>query len=295
MQPVYRIGKSEVNCYGVEGNIAMAHGPRRKILFINECNRKISYEVFDQLFSRSEITFVDFNPDREFWLHEKVLPNIPHVMIKSNFLDNPYLPENERNNILLKKGKKGFENWWQVYGLGEMGTLEGAIFQNWRYETEGEIDEAFRGLPTGYGLDYGFHPDPDAMTKVAIDKRRKIIYAREMLYANNNGTGDLIRQITKFYKPGELIVAESATPRTNADLGKFFNIVAVRKTRTVSEWLRELQDYEFVISENSYNLAKELANYIWHDKKAGQPIDGWNHLIDGIRYYYMNQSLRQYF
>jgi hypothetical protein len=56
-QPTYKIGKSEINCYGVEGNIAMAHGPRRNILFINECNRKITYEVFDQLFSRSQITF----------------------------------------------------------------------------------------------------------------------------------------------------------------------------------------------------------------------------------------------
>lgn len=50
-QPIYHIDNSEINCYGFEGNLAMAHGPRRDILFINECNRKISYEVFDQLFS----------------------------------------------------------------------------------------------------------------------------------------------------------------------------------------------------------------------------------------------------
>jgi len=30
-----------------------------------------------------------------------------------------------------------------------------------------------------------------------------------------------------------------------------------------------------------------LQNYVWSDKKAGIPIDAFNHLIDGIRYYYM--------
>ena len=65
-QPVYNIGESIVNCYGIEGNLALAHGPRRGILFINECNRKVTYEVFDQLFSRSQITLLDFNQTRNF-------------------------------------------------------------------------------------------------------------------------------------------------------------------------------------------------------------------------------------
>ena len=294
-KPVYKINQSEINCYGVEGNLALAHGPRRDILFINECNRKISYEVFDHLWGRSGITFLDFNPAAEFWLHEKVLPNFPHVLIKSNFMDNAYLSKSELDKILMKKDKPGFENWWKVYGLGELGTLEGAIFQNWRYEEPGEVDRAFRELPYGYGLDYGFNPDPDAMTKIAIDLRRKIIYCEEKIYTQNNGTEDLIKQIKTFYKGGELIIAESASPRTNYDLGKHFNIEAVSKTKTVAEWLRFMQDYEIVISENSYNLAKELQNYIWSDKKSGTPIDAFNHQIDEIRYYLMNKNQRNYF
>jgi len=290
-QPIYKIGESSINCYGIEGNLAMAHGPRRDILFINECNRKVTYEVFDQLFSRSQITLLDFNPDQEFWLHEKVLPNFPHVLIKSNFLDNPFLPENEMANILMKKDKPGFENWWRVYGMGELGKLEGAIFSNWRYETPGEIDEAFRNLTRGFALDYGFSPDPDAMSELAIDKKREKIYVKECIYQNNNGTKELIDQVGMFCNRNDLIIAESATPRTNKDLGKFYNIVPVRKIRTVSDWIREMQNYEFIISENSFNLARELQNYIWSDKKAGIPIDAFNHLIDGIRYFYMEKDM----
>jgi phage terminase large subunit len=290
-QPIYRIGQSIVNSYGIEGNLALAHGPRRGILFINECNRKVTYEVFDQLFSRSQITLLDFNPDCEFWLHEKVLPNFPHVMIKSNFMDNPYLPENELANILMKKDKPGFENWWRVYGMGELGMLEGAIFPNWRYEEEGEVASAFSHIPSGFGLDYGFHPDPDAMSKIAIDRKRKKIYARECIYKSNNGTQDLIEQVKQHCGRTDLIVAESATPRTNKDLSKYFNIVPIRKTKTVVDWIREMQDYEWIITEDSHNLARELQNYIWSDKKAGIPIDAFNHLIDGIRYYYMDRAM----
>ena len=103
-ESIYYIGNSTIEFFGIEGNVAKAHGPRRDILYINECNRKITYDVFDQLNTRTqECTFVDFNPDQEFWLHDKVMPNFPHVFIKSNFTDNPYLPDNELQNILMKK------------------------------------------------------------------------------------------------------------------------------------------------------------------------------------------------
>ena len=130
------------------------------------------------------------------------------------------------------------------------------------------------------------------MGKTALDMKRKRIYVKECIYKSNNGTDDLIQQVRQHVKGRELIVAESATPRTNYDLRKKgLNINPVSKTRTVAEWLRELQDFEIIISENSINLANELTSYVWSDKKAGVPIDAFNHLIDGaIRYFYMNQN-----
>lgn len=283
-QPIYKIGQSEINCYGVEGNVAMAHGPRRGILFINECNRKITYNVFDQLFSRSQITFLDFNPDQEFWLHEKVLPNFPHVLIKSNFLDNPFLPEGERQNILMKKDKPGFENWWRVYGMGELGKLEGAIYPNWEY---GEFSE---DLPSMYGLDFGFYPDPDAMIKVAIDKKRRIIYAKECFYETGQLVNALQDNVGRHVKRSDLIIADSASPRMIAELKKNFHIRGViKRAGSVQEGIRIVQDYKIIISEDSPNLERELNNYLWSDKKAGIPIDAFNHLLDPLRYVALDQ------
>lgn len=285
----YQIGDSVIEFFGIEGNVAKAHGPRRDILFINECNRKITYEVFDQLNTRTQgCTFLDFNPDTEFWLHEKVLPYFEHTLIKSNFTDNPYLPEKERQNILMKRDKPGFEMWWRVYGLGELGRLEGAILGNWRY---GEFDTS---LPFGYGLDFGYN-DPDAMVKVAIDKKRKIIYAHEVIYKSGNSAEDLGKLLQAYCKTTERIIADAADARMISTLRKSFNISPVNKAKwTVAEALKMMQDYEIIITEGSHNLAKELNNYVWNDKKAGIPIDDFNHLIDAMRYYFMQQQAAQF-
>ena len=284
-QPIYNINRSIINCYGIEGNLAMAHGPRREILFINECNRKVTYEVFDQLFSRSQITLLDFNPDQEFWLHEKVMPNFPHVLIKSNYLDNPYLPENEMTNILMKKDKPGFENWWRVYGLGELGKLEGAVFTNWRF---GEFDET---LPKIYGLDFGFHPDPDAFSENAIDVKRKKIYARELFCETNQTFFQLRDRLKTHVNKRNLIIADSAEKRLITDLRADFNIKGISKRETVTDWLKKMQGYEIIITEDSKNIERELRNYQWHDKKAGVPIDAFNHFIDEIRYCLMDVEM----
>lgn len=280
-ESIYYIGGSTIDFLGVESNEAKAHGPRRDILFINECNRKISYEVYDHLNTRTqECTFLDFNPDQEFWLHEKVIPHFKHVLIKSTYLDNPWLPESELRNILMKKDKPGFENWWQVYGLGELGKLEGAILQNWRY---GEFDHS---LPYGYGCDFGFN-DPDVLVKVAIDKKRKVIYADQKIYKEGN-SADQLRQMFSFYvNRNDKIIADCADARMINELSRYFNISPVNKTKwSVAEALKMMQDYEIIITESSHDLAKELNNYIWSDRKAGVPIGDFNHCIDAIRYYF---------
>jgi len=285
-ESTYYIGKSAIEFFGIEGNIAKAHGPRRDILFINEINRKITYEVYDQLSTRTQgAVFVDFNPDQEFFLHEKVIPNFNHILIRSTYLDNPWLPEKELRNILMKKDKIGFENWWKVYGLGELGKLEGAIFTNWHY---GDFDNS---IPYGFGLDFGFN-DPDAMSKIAIDHKAKKMYWDEKIYKEGNSFDQLRLLIAAHCNRNDAITADCADARMINELKRYFNITPVNKAKwTVAEALKMMQDYEHIITETSYNLAKEFNNYIWNDKKAGIPIDGFNHLIDGGRYRFQ-ESLR---
>jgi phage terminase large subunit len=62
----------------------------------------------------------------------------------------------------------------------------------------------------------------------------------------------------------------------------------------VAEALKMMQDYEIIITENSTNLAKELNNYVWSDKKAGVPMPGFDHAIDSVRYYFQQLINKAY-
>ncbi|MBA7486861.1 hypothetical protein ES707_22423 [subsurface metagenome] len=290
----FKIGNCTLEYFGIRDNYSKVHGPRRDLLFINEVNNKITYDDFDNLNQRTHLcTWIDYNPRAEFWLHNDVLPHFDYTLIKSTFWDNPWLPQAELNKILFKKDKPQFANWWRVYGEGETGILEGQIFVNWDY---GEFDTT---LPYSFGLDFGFHPDPDAMVKSAIDEKRKILYWDEVMYQSGQSTDDLNTAVlARIHDRKDLIVADSANPRTIEDLksktGKVktmpLNVQPVKKVGTVSEWLKKLQDYQIIITKGSYNLAKELSNYVWSDEKAGIPVDAWNHLIDAARYSFMYQK-----
>ena len=273
----YKIGKSIIEFYGVD-NLAKVHGPERDITFINECNHKITGDIYTQLAIRTRKTiFLDFNPTREFWLHSDVIkPGGDFKVIKSTYLDNRFLTPQQRAQI---ESRKSNEQWWRVYGLGELGQLEDSILTNWKY---GEFNNA---IPYGYGLDFGSR-DPDAMTKVAVDNKEMKIYVKQEIYNNNMSTAELGNMIHARGVGAALIVADSAATRTIQDLYlQRLNIVPVSKGRVVDD-IKMLRDYEIIVDPESYDLGKELNNWVWVDKRGEIPLDADNHLIDSMRYYW---------
>jgi phage terminase large subunit len=159
---------------------------------------------------------------------------------------------------------------------------EGVILPGWR---EGEFDES---LPYCYGQDYGFSVDPDTLVRVAINHRLMLVHVDELYYDTKQlGTDDLYELNKSRIKfPKDLIVGDSAEDRLIADLKKKgLNIIECEKgPGSVVAGLTALQDYTIVVTPNSTNIKMELKKYVWNDKKAGIPIDAYNHAIDPIRY-----------
>jgi len=275
----YKIGSNMIEFFSGDKAERMK-GARRDILFVNEAYG-IKYDIFDQLEIRTKwCVLIDFNPVTEFWVHEELMAKNRSecAYIHSTFKDNPFLSLRIVESILRHKNSP---YWWKVYGEGEVGQLEGAIFQNWR---QGDFDTT---LPYSFGLDFGFN-DPDAMVKTAIDSRRRIMYWDEKIYSAGNTPNQLRDLIAHHCSRNDLITADCADARMIAELRKYYNIHPVDKTKwTVAEALRLMQDYEHIITEESLNLIKEFKNYMWSDKRAGIPIDGFDHLIDAGRYRFM--------
>jgi phage terminase large subunit len=257
---------------------------KRDILFLNEANH-ISFEIADALMVRSNEIWIDFNPDNEFWAHTEVVPEPNTDFLILTYHDNEAIPPEIKKELELKQEKaktsEYWANWCKVYIDGQIGTLQGAIFQNW---SVGEFDSS---LPHVYGLDFGFSNDPDSLIKVAIDKKRKLIYAQEVLYKTGNSTEQLIQLLRTNVQPSNsLIVADSADPRTITDL-RIKNLNAIPATKgpdSVRNGIKRIQDYEIIVTADSLNLIKELRNYVWHDKRSEMPVDAFNHQIDPLRY-----------
>ena len=274
----YYINGSKIEFFGIEGNEARAHSYRADIIYVNEANVRISWEVFKQFYARAQkCTIIDFNPSREFWLNEHILGKEKnYIVIRSTYLDNKFISKNEFEFIHDKRNKPGWENWYKVYGLGEFGQLEDSILD---YEY-GVMDNNASYV---YGLDFGVR-DKDALVRVAVDNDKKVIYARELLYESGNSTNELAQKLIEKVGKKDLIIADSAALRTIMDLKHIgLNIRGAVKERK-SETIKKLKEYKIIISDDSYNLARELNGWTWLDKKAELPVDGNDHAIDAMIY-----------
>lgn len=175
---------------------------------------------------------------------------------------------------------KHTSHYYYNYIGGWLEKAEGVIFTNW---TEGVFNN---DLPVKYGLDFGYTNDPTALVKVAIDEKRKVIYAKEELYKTRLSTNDIIDSLSSRLNRRDLIKGDSAEPRLIAEIkSSGFNIKpCVKGADSVRAGIKHLKNYQLIIDPNSQNLKTELNNYVWNDKRSGSPVDDYNHLIDALRY-----------
>jgi phage terminase large subunit len=205
-------------------------GARRQVLYINECNN-ITFEAYHQLAIRtSEDIWLDFNPTAEFWAHTEVLKEPDSELLILNYLDNEALPDTIKGDIEQAREKaktsEYWANWWRVYGLGQVGTLQGAVFDNW--EQVDDIDRANSKF-IAIGLDWGFTNDPTAV--IAAWKNGDDIYFEELIYERNLTNQDIASKlkslgITRSWE----IIADSAEPKSIEEVYRLgFNIHPSKK------------------------------------------------------------------
>ena len=267
-----------------------ARGPRRDVLFVNEANG-ISFETFQELATRTkDFCIVDFNPSAKFWAHEKLCEALPsdttHIIL--TYMDNEALTAREVDNIESHKPKKGEEpsNWWVVYGLGQIGTLEGNVYSGWELSDNETI--VAQGKLVRYGLDFGFSNDETALVAVYEMPDGKLGLVEKLYRKGLLGSqyGDILRR--NEVDPNVLIVADSARPEIIAEIQKagFRCIGADKNPGSVLRGIDRVAQRQIVYSGD--NLKREYLSYAWRKKRSGEvldePEDGNDHLMDAVRY-----------
>ena len=262
-------------------------GARRNILYVNEANN-VTFEAYLQLSIRTnKEIYIDFNPTQEFWAHTEVVPQDDADFIILNYQDNEALDENIVKEIESAKEKAKtssyWENWWKVYGLGQIGSLQGAVFNNWKQIDK--IPEEAKLL--GIGLDFGYTNDPTAIVEVYNWNGQRII--NELCYRS----GMLNTDIAKILPSNVPIYADSSEPKSIDEIRRFGKTIrGVTKGKdSINYGIQVMQSQEYLVTSNSTNLIKELRGYVWDTDKSGtklnKPIDYNNHGLDALRYHEM--------
>jgi phage terminase large subunit len=183
-----------------------------------------------------------------------------------------------------------------VYGLGEVGALQGVVFSDWS-----EIDS----VPTsakmvGFGMDFGYTNDPTTCI-AAYEYNGQRIYD-ELIYQTGLLNGD-IAALLKSNGIGKQDkgYADCADPKSIDEINRYgFNLKPVTKgADSIAFGISIMQGQPFQVTKRSANIKKELNAYCWDTDKDGntinKPIDAHNHAIDAMRYVEMMLTIKPSF
>lgn len=280
-EQIYTLGNAVIEFFSVD-QPEKVFGAARDILFIDEPNT-VNENIFQQLAIRTRGTiFLAFNPTHEFWAISDIAKRRNAKLIKSSYLNNPFLSKSIKDE--LEEAGKRNANFKRVFVDGEVGKLEGVVFDNW------DIGEFDTSLDFIFGQDFGFASDPSTLVKIAVDEGKKIIYLDECFYKNGLTTNSLF-ELNRQYAGNRLIVADRSNPRLIDELKALGNnivpAVSADGSGVISTGLLTMQDYMIIVTENSTNLMNELKTYVWLDERGKLAIDKFNHAIDAARYGFM--------
>jgi phage terminase large subunit len=256
-------------------------GARRDRLFMNEANNT-TLDAFDQLEVRTkEFVYLDWNPTSEFFYYTDLKPMRDDIEeITLTYKDNEALSQEIIDSIEQRKNRKG---WWKVYGLGQLGEVEGKIYRDWVI-----VDELpHEARLERFGLDFGYSNDPTAILAIYYYNGGYIV--NELAYTkglSNKQIADII--LSQEVKV--LTVADSAEPKSIDEIQSYgVTITPADKGKdSVRQGIQLVQAQRMSITKRSVNVIKEYRNYLWATDKNGVilnvPEHQFSHAMDGIRY-----------
>lgn len=283
----YEFGNGSVIEFFSADDASKLRGARRDILYINECNN-VTFESYNELAIRTKKeVFLDFNPANEFWVHKELKDEVDSDFIILTYKDNEALDESIVSQIEKNRDKAAtssyWANWWRVYGLGEIGSLEGVIFDNWK--TIDKIPKEAKLI--GIGLDFGYTNDPTSAIEIYNYNGQRIV--NELVYR----TGMVNSDIANLLPNSVTIYADSSEPKSIEEIRRFGKMIkgVTKGVDSIRFGIDIMQRQEYLVTSQSQNLIKELRSYCWDVAKDGTrrnvPIDHFNHAIDALRYHEM--------
>lgn len=281
---IYDFGNAKMEFFSADDSSKL-RGARRDILFLNEANN-ISFDSYRELDIRTRrFTFLDWNPVSEFWAHENGLISASeNEYIHSTYLDaKEVLPPEVIANIESNRDRD--PNWWNVYGLGLIGKIEGLVYPY--FEQEDRLPD---GGEVFFGLDFGYSTDPTALVKCVI--KGDELHRQELIYEKGLKNNEIAQRFEELglRKRHDLIIADSAEPKSIDEIYRYgWNIFGCSKgAGSVEFGHQKVRQYKLFWTKDSLNGIKEQRNFRFLPDKDGKLTDktthSFSHLMDAVRY-----------
>lgn len=224
------------------------------------------------------------NTDSKLTRSDRMVHHSTYLNVPKKWLGEQFIIEAEH----LKLTKlKAYEHEY----LGEVTGTGGEVFGNIKIRTIPD-DEIKLFENTHRGLDFGYATDPLAYIAMNYDRKHRRLFIFYELYKSGLSNRAAHKIISEENKKNELIIADSAEPKSINELNQYDLRVAGAKKGpdSVEYGIKFLQDLEEIIIDDIRcpEAAREFMNYEF-DKdangnfKAGFP-DRNNHTIDAARY-----------
>ena len=208
-------------------------------------------------------------------------------IIKSNYMDNPHLPQKYIDSLLMLKATNPV--YYQIYALGEFGSLDKLVYSNWQSFEFNE--EEIKGQLI-CGLDFGYTADPTAFVAAKVVPEEKRIYVFKEWGGPGYLNNEIAEQIKAMGFAKSVIKADSAEQKSIDEIkqaGVYRISPCVKGQGSILQGIQKLQQYELIIHPNCKNIIEELQNYSWKKDKQtneyiNEPVDKFNHYLDALRY-----------
>lgn len=242
--------------------------------------------------------FYSYNPPKrkQSWVNKKYESSFQAdntFVHQSTYLDNPYISKEfiSEANATKERNERRYE--WEYLGRA-IGS--GVVpFDNLKIEAGAIIDEMVANFDNiRNAVDFGYATDPLAFVRWHYDKKKNGIYAIDELYGQKISNRELAKWLTKKGYQSDVIYADSAEPKSIAELKHEHGIKRIKGVKKGpdsvefgEQWLDDL-DFICIDPKRTPHIAKEFENIDYQTDRDGNPKprleDKDNHTIDATRY-----------
>ena len=240
--------------------------------------------------------FFTYNPPKrkQSWVNKKYGTQFVSgntFVHHSTYLDNPFISKEFVKEAEETKKKNEMKYRWEY--MGEAIGSGITPFNNLEFR-EITDEEAANFDNIRNGLDFGYATDPLAFVRWHYDKKHNGIYAIDEYYGQKISNRQAANWIKSRGYQSDRIGADSAEPKSIAELHGDFNlpnVYGVKKGPDSVEfgerWLDDL-DFICIDPKRTPNIAREFENIDYQVDRDGNPKprleDKDNHTIDATRY-----------